>query len=91
MERSVQLAAFAILMGTCLAGMADTTLWAIAVGGSLLALVGLCRGRLLRPATAEGASPFVESAAVIISLGNAAVATSASYVLGHGVGWVWGL
>lgn len=91
MERTVQLAAFAVLLGTCVAGMAHTAPWAIAIGGSLLALVGLSRGRLLRAATPEGASPYFDVASVMVSLGNAAVASSASYVLGHGVGWIWGV
>lgn len=91
MERTVQLTAFAILMGTCLAGMAHASPWAISVGGCLLALVGLGRGRMVRAASAEADVPFLEAASVIVSLGNAAVAAGGSYVLGHTVRWMWGV
>lgn len=87
MGRQVQFAAFAILMGTCIAGVAHASPWAIAVGGSLLALAGLSRGRLARTG---GGALLTEHVSVVVSLLNAGCAAAGCYAVGIFARWFWG-
>ena len=87
MDRTTSALALAVLSATCVAGIGHATIWSVVVGGCLLAIVGLSRPRAI---AIVHQTALVDPIAVLVSIVNAAVMSSASYALGFVSRWAWG-
>lgn len=88
MDRSTSILALTVLGAACVGGLTHAPLWSVVVCACLLALVGLSRSRNLAVGSRIA---LVEPVAILISIANAAVMSSASYALGFASLWVWGV
>jgi hypothetical protein len=88
MGRAHMATAFAILVGTCLAGALHATLYAALTGSCTLALLSLTRQRALALPSHRGVS---EPVLVAASLLNATAVAFAAYAFGYVSRWIWGL
>jgi hypothetical protein len=90
MGRSQALAAYIILLATCVAGILHAPWWAAVTGGCSLALASLITMRS-RIAAVPELRAISEPTLVASSLVNAATFSAGAYIFGFIARWLWGL
>jgi hypothetical protein len=87
-SRAQGVLAFATILTTCAAGILHLAWWAALAGACVLALISIHNHpityRALGGATTSGVL-------VVSSLLNATATCVAALIIGHGIGWMWGV
>jgi len=88
LRRRQAIAAYAVLLATCLAGVFHAPWWAACAGACTLTLMQLFEQR---PGTVPQLRAVSETVQILASVLNAAAAASGAFVLGYIARWMWGL
>ena len=84
------IAAYLAIMTSCVAGILHLSPWAIVFSACALMLLSILKKHDIAMSRL-GTSATVQVVLMASSAINAAVIASAGYVMGRGIGWVWGI
>jgi hypothetical protein len=81
--------AFATILAVCTAGILQLSWWALVAGACVLALVSMSNHAVAFRAL--GGADGTAAMLMLSSLLNASAISAAALMVGHGIGWLWGV